>query len=106
MTTDTVIGFEASNPFYDDTNFPRGFGKSGEFTILESELLHKYGRTLQAIAEGTHTPSTPEEERFLKVCCSKVKPISSLEKVWMKYLQKRQGSAAINALGHLNRIKD
>lgn len=106
MTTVTINGFEASHPFYDDTNFPRGFGTSGEFTILESELLHKYGRTLQAIAEGGHTPSTPEQERFLKVCHSTVKPVSPLEKVWVKYLDKRQGGPAINTLGSLTRRQD
>lgn len=101
MTTVTITGFEASSPFYDDKNFPRGFSKSGEFTILESELLQKYGRTLLCIAEGERTPSSPEEERFLKVCRSSAKAISPLEKVWIKYLEKRQGRVGINSFGTL-----
>jgi hypothetical protein len=35
--------------FYDNKAFPRGFAKSGNFTILEEELLIYYGDTLAGL---------------------------------------------------------
>ncbi len=37
--------------FYDDKAFPRGFAKSGNFTLLEEELLIYYGRHVRSAAE-------------------------------------------------------
>ena len=32
--------------FYDNTKFPRGFAKSGDFTLAEEEILTLYGLSL------------------------------------------------------------
>ncbi|MCG7588302.1 DUF413 domain-containing protein, partial [Photobacterium sp. OFAV2-7] len=36
--------------FYDDKNFPRGFNRSGVFTISKAALLLDYGRTMKGLA--------------------------------------------------------
>ena len=35
--------------FYDDKNFPRGFNRSGVFTISEASVLENYGRSMRAL---------------------------------------------------------
>ncbi len=84
-----IDGFEAGPRFYDDVHFPRGFRKSGEFTIAESDILETYGRTLEALGNGRRTPCSSEEARMVKVCQSTAKPKSLIEKTWVKFLTKR-----------------
>ena len=33
--------------FFDNEKFPRGFAKSGDFTLAEEEILTLYGDTMQ-----------------------------------------------------------
>lgn len=47
-----IHGFIAEAPFYDDAHFPRGFSKSGNFTIIESELLTQVGKRLFMLEQG------------------------------------------------------
>lgn len=84
-----IGNFEIKGFFYDDARFPRGFRKSGEFTVAESDILESYGHTLKALSEGRQQPNSSQESRFVKVCQSKAKPVSFIEKTWMKYLEKK-----------------
>ncbi|WP_083700172.1 DUF413 domain-containing protein [Shewanella sp. UCD-KL12] len=73
--------------FHDDINFPRGFRKSGDFTLLEAELLGLYGDTMQALEIGTLEPLTIEEDNFLRVLKQPQKAKTKLELVWIKYIK-------------------
>ena len=84
--------------FYDDQRFKRGFNKSGEFTLLESELLSLYGDTMQALNSGEIMPENAEEQHFLLVCSQQLEPESKLEKVWMKYKRLTQSRRAFHTL--------
>jgi uncharacterized protein YifE (UPF0438 family) len=89
-----IIDFRFGNKrFYDDKRFKRGFSKSGDFTLMESELLSLYGETMRAIDAGEIFPEGEQEKRFLLVCNQQLEPETKLEKVWMKY----------NALAHKRR---
>ncbi|MGY5451599.1 DUF413 domain-containing protein [Agarivorans sp. MS3-6] len=82
MTTDFRFG---KKRFYDDLKFKRGFSKSGDFTLLESELLSLFGETMKALETGELLPEGNQEQRFLLVTSLQLEPSSKLEKLWMKY---------------------
>jgi uncharacterized protein YifE (UPF0438 family) len=73
--------------FTDSKNFPRGFRKSGDFSIVEADLLTQIGNTLLALSEGSLQPVTDDEKRFVRVLNGELMPETSVEKVWMKYLR-------------------
>ena len=77
---------KSSKSFFDDVNFPRGFSRSGEFTVLESNLLNDYGYSLQLLSNGTLMPENIEEVRFADVCTGREIAQSLVEKTWMKYI--------------------
>ncbi|GLP97184.1 DUF413 domain-containing protein [Paraferrimonas sedimenticola] len=72
--------------FYDDVAFPRGFAKSGNFTLLESELLTNYGDTMRALESGLLAPANAEERQFVKSLKDPKRARSRLERVWLKYI--------------------
>ncbi len=84
--------------FYDDQRFKRGFSKSGEFTLLESELLSLYGDTMKALDSGEIMPDNAEEQHFLLVCSQQLAAESKLEKVWTKYKQLTQSRRRFHTL--------
>lgn len=77
---------KGSKSFFDDVNFPRGFSRSGEFTVLESNLLHDFGYTLQLLSNGSLMPDNAEEVRFADVCTGRAIAQTFAEKTWMKYI--------------------
>jgi hypothetical protein len=83
-----ITGFEPSKPFFDDKNFPRGFSKSGEFTINEANILTTYGAQLKALQDGIVAPSTNEQKRFLLAISGEVPVETPLEKAWLRYCDK------------------
>ncbi len=88
--TDTMVRV-GEKQFYDDKNFPRGFAKSGNFTIMEEELLLNYGDTLSSLAKGKLTPENDDEKHFLKVIKGTKKAKTKLEQVWVKYQKYANG---------------
>jgi hypothetical protein len=46
--------------FFDNKKFPRGFGKSGDFTLVEADLLTTYGETLNSLQHGELEPENSE----------------------------------------------
>lgn len=72
--------------FYDNKKFPRGFAKSGDFTITEEDLLSRFGNTMLQLETGELSPTNSEEERFLAVLCNEKAAETKLEKVWLKYI--------------------
>ncbi|USD35779.1 MULTISPECIES: DUF413 domain-containing protein [Ferrimonas] len=73
--------------FVDSRRFGRGFSRSGDFTIKESELLTRYGHTMAQLASGELTPVGEQEHRFVAVVAGLRPPTSALERVWLKYRQ-------------------
>lgn len=75
-------------PFTDVLHFPRGFSRSGDFSITDSNLLSQYGETLNALSHGDLTPENEQEQHFVDVCLGEAEPATKLEMVWVKYLNK------------------
>ncbi|MEZ8826338.1 DUF413 domain-containing protein [Vibrio sp. 10N.261.55.A7] len=89
--------------FYDNSKFPRGFAKSGDFTLAEEELLTLYGDTMKALESGEITPENAEEKQFVKALKSPQKAKSKLEKVWLKYIQLTRGKKRFHSLSSSTR---
>ncbi|BDY03340.1 DUF413 domain-containing protein [Ferrimonas sp. YFM] len=85
-----IEGFQPAGRFFDDKHFPRGFARSGHFTMKESDLLEQYGRRLKALAEGTQPPATPQEEQFISMARGERPAETVLEQAWTKYIAKSQ----------------
>ncbi|MFT5704821.1 MAG: hypothetical protein ACI8SK_000774 [Shewanella sp.] len=73
--------------FIDNINFPRGFRKSGDFSVIESELLSLYGHTLFGLESGLLTPENIEEEHLVQVLSQPDKASTKIELVWIKYIK-------------------
>ena len=78
---------KGDKPYFDDANFPRGFNRSGEFTITESLILNDYGNTFKRLFDGSLMPENDEEKQFVKVVNRELAPNSQYEKTWMKYIE-------------------
>ena len=78
---------KSTKSYFDDLNFPRGFSRSGEFTVIESKILNDYGHNLKDLANGSMMPENPEEIRFSECCSGLVEPQTQIEKLWKKYIQ-------------------
>lgn len=74
-------------PFYDDVHFPKGFSRSGEFSILESKILTDFGQTLKSLHYGVLMPDNDEEKRLIAVANGEQPAVSQIEKTWIKYLR-------------------
>ncbi|AQS39430.1 hypothetical protein Sps_04329 [Shewanella psychrophila] len=95
--------------FIDDVNFPRGFRKSGDFTLLEAETLSLYGDTMGALESGVLEPLTLEENNFVKMLKHPHKAKTKLELVWMKYIKLSREPRrfhSLNSSSHKRPIED
>ncbi|MGF1911332.1 DUF413 domain-containing protein [Vibrio kasasachensis] len=90
--------------FYDNTKFPRGFAKSGDFTLAEEEILTIYGDTMLALENGELAPQNPEEKHFVKVIENPGKAKSKLERIWLKYIQLARGRKRFHTLNGRNKL--
>ncbi|RTZ18096.1 DUF413 domain-containing protein [Vibrio aquaticus] len=84
--------------FYDNTKFPRGFAKSGDFTLAEEEILTLYGDTMLGLESGELQAENAEEKHFVKVLVHPGKAKSKLERVWLKYVQLARGRKRFHTL--------
>ena len=78
----------SNQKFFDDTHFPRGFARSGYFTIKEAQLLESCGRTMKALFEGSMSPQDQEQQNFVEEINGRraVESVNAL--CWLKYLEK------------------
>ncbi len=90
--------------FYDTKKFPRGFAKSGDFTLAEEDILTIYGETLSALETGTLQPENAEEQQFLKVLENPELAASKIEKAWMKYVRLARGRKRFHTLNGRNKL--
>ncbi|MGR5002325.1 DUF413 domain-containing protein [Vibrio celticus] len=84
--------------FYDNKHFSRGFSKSGDFTLVEDEILTFFGSTLLALESGDLTPKNQSELDFLEVVQGKKEPSTKLEKTWAKYVKLSRGKKRFHTL--------
>ncbi|WP_299694396.1 DUF413 domain-containing protein [uncultured Vibrio sp.] len=84
--------------FYDGKAFPRGFAKSGNFTILEEELLTYYGDTMAGLESGELDAENAEEKHFLKALKDPKKANTKLETTWLKYIKLARGRKVFHTL--------
>ncbi|MGF1754095.1 DUF413 domain-containing protein [Vibrio makurazakiensis] len=84
--------------FYDAKKFPRGFAKSGDFTLVDEEILTLFGDTMLGLETGELLPENSEEKHFLKVLSYPHKAKTKLERVWLKYIQLARGRKRFHTL--------
>lgn len=89
--------------FYDSIKFPRGFAKSGDFTLAEEEMLSLYGDTMLGLELGLLQAENSEEKHFLKAIAHPGKAKSKLERVWLKYTQLARGRKRFHTLNGRSR---
>ncbi|MEH6396445.1 MULTISPECIES: DUF413 domain-containing protein [Pseudoalteromonas] len=79
--------FVSQRQFYDDQNFPRGFGRSGNFTLLEASILEQHGVVLKGLYNKTLEPQNEIQAQFLAVVSGSQEPTNAIERTWIKYLK-------------------
>ncbi|KPH56866.1 hypothetical protein AMS58_19550 [Pseudoalteromonas porphyrae] len=79
--------FVSQRQFYDDYNFPRGFSRSGNFTLLEASILEQHGVVLQGLYNKTLEPQNEIQEQFISVTAGSQEPTNPIERAWIKYLK-------------------
>ncbi|ELB2168444.1 DUF413 domain-containing protein [Vibrio parahaemolyticus] len=89
--------------FYDNVKFPRGFAKSGDFTLSEEEILTIYGDTMLGLESGELTPENSEEKHFVKVLENPGKAKTKTERTWLKYTQLARGRKRFHTLNGRNK---
>ncbi len=90
--------------FYDTKKFPRGFAKSGDFTLTEEDILTLYGETLSGLETGVLQPENAEEQQFLKVLENPDLAASKIEKAWLKYVRLARGRKRFHTLNGRNKL--
>lgn len=89
--------FATNRRFYDDKHFPRGFSRSGVFTIKEAQVLESFGHAFKELDEQLRQPNDVVEQHFVAVCRGEQNPESLEEKAWLKFKQ-RTGRRRFHAL--------
>lgn len=98
--------FVANRRFFDDRNFPRGFTRSGRFTLAEGNLLEKHGLAMQQLEQGLREPVNEEEQRFVLVCRGESEATTVFEKTWLKYKQRLAEKRKFHTVFGKKRIAD
>ncbi|TNC83026.1 MAG: DUF413 domain-containing protein [Oleiphilus sp.] len=80
-----IESFDCGTTYYDSIHFPRGFGRSGQFTRREAELLGRCGHVITRLSTGQLEASNPEQHAMLEVLFGEREPETELEKLWSKY---------------------
>ncbi len=92
--------------FFDSKHFPRGFARSGYFTIKESQLLESCGRTMKALFDGSQAPANEEEQKFVDEVLGRRAAESAYALCWLKYLQKINHKHVVYNLCSTSRTAD
>lgn len=67
------------------------------FSREEIELLEKFGHWFEALANGTLLPFNTEQEQFIEAAQMKRTPETDYEKVWFKYVKRKEIEAKAGA---------
>ena len=93
-------------PFTDFRHYPYGFSRSGDFSIVESDALTRYGFLITGLLQGELVPVGPEEQRLLQVALGTQAPESVVEKAWMKYQQRLNRPRVGSMYGRCRPVQD
>jgi hypothetical protein len=61
----------------------------GEYTEAQLELLAKFGRWLEGLANGAISPATPAQEQFVECARGRREPQTDFEHAWRAVLRNR-----------------
>jgi len=89
------LSLDSNRKFYSDGHFPYNIDYSSEFTGEQTNLLMQHGWAYQALAEGSRTPVTKEEEAFVAVCRGEQAPKTVHERVWVLFCNKTSAPKAM-----------
>jgi uncharacterized protein len=89
--------------FYDNKKFPRGFAKSGDFTIAEEDLLIRFGETMQNLENGELAPINDAEVEFVNELSAPESVTTKMAKVWLKYVRLAHGRKQFHTLNGRNK---
>ena len=98
--------FVANRRFFDDRNFPKGFTRSGRFTLAEGNMLEKHGVAMQELEQGSRAQVNDEETRFVQVCKGEAEASTLYEKTWLKYKQRLAEKRKFHTVFGKKRIAD
>ncbi|BBN80591.1 hypothetical protein PA25_05760 [Pseudoalteromonas sp. A25] len=79
--------FVSPRAFYDDANFPRGFSRSGHFTLAEAQALEQHGVLLKSLYNKDCEPQNSFQLQFVNVMDGQLPPSNVVERAWAKYLK-------------------
>jgi uncharacterized protein YifE (UPF0438 family) len=79
--------FVSPRAFYDDANFPRGFSRSGHFTLAEAQALEQHGVLLKSLYNKDCEPQNSFQVQFVNVMEGQLPPSNIIERAWTKYLK-------------------
>lgn len=96
--------FSSTNKFYDDANFPRGFARSGHFTIVEADILENHGFVLKGLYNKTLAPQNSFQTQFVQVMENAQEPTNAFERAWIKYLKLTTSKAKFHTLFGRSRL--
>lgn len=72
--------------FSDVKNYPRGFRRSGDFSIKEAEALEQLGNLIIALEKGEYQATDEEDHHIVAVLRGEVPADSYATKAWKKYI--------------------
>ncbi|AWB66944.1 hypothetical protein C2869_11075 [Saccharobesus litoralis] len=75
-----------SRIYADHKNYPRGFRRSGDFSIKEADALEKFGTLIVALESGAYAPADDEDTHFVAVLRGEQEPDDLATKAWRKYI--------------------
>ena len=55
------------------------------FAFAQKVALHRYGEWMLALEMGAITPTTTDQEHFVRVCRGELDPVTPIEKTWVSY---------------------
>jgi uncharacterized protein YifE (UPF0438 family) len=76
------------------------------FPVEEISALNLSGARLEALADGSLSPTTPEDEHFLQVDREEAEPQTALERAWVRLKGRREFEQDQELLAKRERPKD
>jgi uncharacterized protein YifE (UPF0438 family) len=72
--------------FSDFKNYPKGFQRSGDFSIKESQALEQFGHYIMALESGEIDAQDEEDHHIIAVLRGEEEPNTLATKAWKKYI--------------------
>ncbi|WP_444996524.1 DUF413 domain-containing protein [Aliikangiella sp. IMCC44359] len=89
--------FWTQKRFSDNTKFPYGFSRSGDFTLKQSQLLEENGQFIIALLKNEVTNPSEEDIQLKDAILTGNKQYSELAKVWLKYNEMNRRKISVSS---------